>query len=331
VKRSPVTLSDLEGVFAVPPLARSESGPYHPKSGPGCVGLVADQNEAIVRHIRAGGITRLLYGGNAFLYHIPSSDYEGLVDWMAAVDGDVWMIPSLGPSYGRALDQARVLRRHPFPAAMLLPCSDPRDAAGLERGARDIAEALGAPLVLYLKAETTFGEPLDEGLDAIGRLVADGVCAAIKYAVVRRDPSIDPYLDALLARVDRRRVVSGIGERPAVAHMQHWRLPGFTTGSGCLAPRLSARLFDACRSGDFAAAEHLRQSFLPLEDIRDEAGPARVLHAAVEAAGLARVGPVRPFVSDLEPASRDRLEPVARALLAENARATEDAHAPQES
>jgi dihydrodipicolinate synthase/N-acetylneuraminate lyase len=214
---------------------------------------------------------------------------------------------------------------------MLLPCSDPRDAAGLERGVREIAEAIGVPLVLYLKSENTFGESLEAGLDAVGRLVADEVCVAIKYAVVRRDPAIDPYLDALLARVDRRRVVSGIGERPAVTHMQRWRLPGFTTGSGCVAPRLSAMLFDACRSGNFRAAEHLRQSFLPLEDIRDEAGPARVLHAAVEAAGLAKVGPVPPFVSGLDPASLDRLEPVARALLAENARAAEDAHAAQNS
>lgn len=329
MKRSPVTLSDLEGVFAVPPLARVT---VRRSGGIAVAGeLAIDQNDAIVAHIRAGGIARFLYGGNAFLYHITSTDYEALVGWMAAADGDVWMIPSLGPSYGRALDQARVLRRHPFPAAMLLPCSDPRDAAGLERGARDIADALGAPLVLYLKAETTFGELLDEGLDAIGRLVADGVGIAIKYAVVRRDPSVDPYLDGLVARVDRRRVVSGIGERPAVTHMQHWRLPGFTTGSGCLAPRLSATLFDACRRGDFAAAEQMRQSFLPLEDFRDQAGPARVLHAAAEAAGLAKVGPVLPFVSDLDPASLNRLEPVARALFAENARATEDAHAPQES
>ena len=329
MKRSPVTPADLEGVFAVPPLAHLT---VRGSRGMAVAGdLAIEQNDAIVAHIRAGGIARFLYGGNAFLYHIPSADYEALVGWMAAVDGDVWMIPSLGPSYGRALDQARVLRRHPFPAAMLLPCSDPRDAAGLERGIRDIADALGAPLVLYLKSETTFGEPLDEGLDAIGRLVADGVCVAIKYAVVRRDPSVDPYLDALLARVDPPRVVSGIGERPAVAHMQRWGLPGFTTGSGCLAPRLSARLFHACRRGDFAAAEHLRQFFLPLEDLRDEAGPARVLHAAVEAAGLAKVGPVPPFVSDLDPASLDRLEPVARALLAENARVNEHAHASQES
>lgn len=317
----------------MPPLARAESRsratPREDDGAPG--GLADDQNDAIVRHILSGGITRLLYGGNAFLYHVTLADYEALVEWMAAADGEVWMIPSLGPSYGRALDQVRVLRRYGFPAAMLLPCSDPRDAAGLERGVRDMVEALGSPLVLYLKGETTFGEDRHKGLDAIGRLVDEGECVAIKYAVVRPNPVMDPYLDGLVARVDRRRVVSGIGERPAVAHLQRWRLPGFTTGSGCLAPFLSARLLEACRQGDFAAAEELRRLFLPLEDIRDAQGPARVLHAAVRAAGVARVGPVPPFVSALDDPAIARLEPVARALLDANARAVERAHAPQES
>jgi dihydrodipicolinate synthase/N-acetylneuraminate lyase len=311
MKTSPVTLSDLEGVFAVPPLARTlESGR-----------LDRTQNDRIASHIRSGGLTRLLYGGNAFLYHVALDEYEALLDWMAAADGDVWMIPSLGPSYGRGIDQARVLRRHRFPAAMLLPCSDPRDAAGLERGVRAIADASGCPLILYLKEETTFGADRDEGLDAIAALVEDGVCVAIKYAVVRRDPVDDAYLSALVARVDCRRVVSGIGERPAVAHMRHWQLPGFTTGSGCVAPRLSVQLFEACRRGDFSGAEQARRVFLPLEDVRDAEGPTRVLHAVVQAAGIAAMGPIPPFVSDLEPASVALLEPIARALVAENVRA----------
>ena len=73
---------------------------------------------------------------------------------------------------------------------------------------------------------------------------------AIKYAVVRADPAVDPYLDELLARVDRKFVISGIGERPAVLHVEQWGLPGFTTGSGCVAPALSQRVFDACARGD---------------------------------------------------------------------------------
>ena len=40
---------------------------------------------------------------------------------------------------------------------MMLPCGDPRDPAGLEAGIREIADAAGMPLILYLKSEDGFG------------------------------------------------------------------------------------------------------------------------------------------------------------------------------
>lgn len=304
MKTTPVTLEDLQGVFAVPPLARREA-PGRP--------LDFAQNDALVRHMRDGGLTRFLYGGNAFLHHVTLAEYGELLDWLAGIDG--WAIPSLGPSFGRAMDQAPLLRRHRFPAVMALPCGDPRDAAGLEAGLREVAAAADTRLVVYLKSEDGFGSDLEAGLDAVARLVADGACVAIKYAVVRQDPGRDPYLDGLLRRVDRRRVVSGIGERPAITHMSRFGLPGFTTGSGCLAPSLTSALFDACRRGAWGDAEALRALFLPLEDKRDAWGPARVLHAALELAGVARTGPIPPFVTALEAARRTQLEPVARELL----------------
>ena len=255
------------------------------------------ENDRIAHHISSGGITRLVYGGNAFLYHITLAEYEVLLEWLSAFPGDLWMLPSAGPSYGRALDQARVLRKYNFPCVMMLPCADPRDPGGIEQGLREVAEAAEMPLILYFKDENSFGTDRDAGLDAVARLVDDGICVGIKYAIVRADPRIDPYLEGLLRRVDRSRVVSGIGERPAIAHMRQWKLPGFTTGSGCIAPALSNQLFDACRREDYDSAETLRQEFLPLEDLRDSWGPARVLHAATELAGMARTGPVLPYLS----------------------------------
>jgi dihydrodipicolinate synthase/N-acetylneuraminate lyase len=304
----------LRGVFAVPPLARR---PDSVRS------LDFEQNDLIVRHIRSGGITRLIYGGNAFIYHVTLREYEELLIWLVSLDDDVWVIPSIGPSYGRAIDQAKLLRKFQFPAAMMLPCGDPRDAAGLEAGYREIADAAQTKLILYLKDEINFGGDKEAGLDAVARLTADGVCAAIKYAVVRDDPATDSYLTALLARVDRRFVISGIGERPAIVHLREWRLPGFTTGSGCIAPRLSRRIFEACESGEFALAEKLRAEFLPLEDLRDAAGPARVLHAAVEHAGIARMGGVPPFVSELGEAEQIKLGAVAQELLTRNRESSE--------
>ena len=300
---------DMRGVFVVPPLARHDDQARS---------LNFDENNRIVKHIVAGGITRFLYGGNAFLYHITLADYEQLLDWLAGFDDDLWMIPSIGPSYGRAIDQAALLVRHKFPCAMMLPCNDPRDAEGIERGMREIADAAGLPLICYLKEEHNFGGDVEKGLDAVARLMNDGVCTFIKYAVVRSNPKEDAYLDGLLKRVDRQRVISGIGERPAIIHLREWQLPGFTTGSGSLAPRLSRELFAACVREEYERAEALRAAFLPLEDMRDAWSPAKVLHYATELADIAHVGTVPPFLSPLAAGQMQEIASVARALVERN-------------
>jgi dihydrodipicolinate synthase/N-acetylneuraminate lyase len=277
-----------------------------------------EESSRIVRHIAKGGITRFIYGGNAFLYHLTLDEYEQLLAWQAAIKEDgLWFIPSAGPSYGRLMDQAKLLRRFAVPCVMTLPCGDPRDAAGLEVGLREFAHAADTRLMLYLKAETNMGADLMAGLDTVAQLVDEGICIAIKYAVVREDPSQDRYLDQLLKRVERRKVISGIGERPAINHLRQWGLPGFTTGSGCLAPALSGAVFSACRAGDYAEAERVRSRFLDLEDLRDAWGPARVLHHALELAGVATTGPIPPFVSELSPEQKKRIQPVAQELLAQ--------------
>lgn len=311
MKTTPVSIEDLRGVFPVPPLARKNDA---------LRSIDFEQNNRIVRHIAEGGLTRFLYGGNAFLYHITLAEYEALLDWLNSFDDGLWAIPSLGPSYGRAMDQATILRRYKFPCAMALPCGDPRDAKGLETGLREIAEGANTPLILYLKEENNFGADKESGLDVVARLVDEGVCVAIKYAVVRQNPAEDAYLNSLLKRVDRARVISGIGERPAVVHMRDWRLPGFTTGSGCVAPRLSGQIFEACVNGDYETAEGLRADFLPLEDLRDAWSPAKVLHFATQLAGMAETGPVAPFLSSLSEERLKELAPVARALVEKNAR-----------
>ena len=184
----------------------------------------------------------------------------------------------------------------------------------MEAGLRDIAAASGLPLIVYIKSEDAFGHEREEGLDVVGRLVDDGVCVAIKYAVVRDDPRQDSYLDGLLRRVERRRVISGMGERPAVVHLRDFKLGGLTTGSGCIAPRLCASLLEACSVKNWQKADDLRAGFMPLEDLRDAWGPARVLHHATELSGIAPTGPIPPYVSALDARQLDELAPVARRL-----------------
>lgn len=313
MRTQPVHLSDWRGVFPVPPLARRNDERRT---------IDWAENDKLVAYLAAGGITRLIYGGNAFLYHITLAEYEELLGWLNQLDDKLWCIPAAGPSYGRLMDQAPLLRRYRFPAVMHLPCADPRDAAGIERGIRDFHLACALPVMLYLKDEHNMGSDLEAGLNAVTRLVADGICIGIKYAVIRQDPKEDKYLEALLERVDRSIVVSGIGERPAIVHLKDFGLPGFTTGSGCLAPSLSNRILESCQQEDYSTAEQLRQLFLPHEDLRDGWGPARVLHAATELSGIARTASIPPFVSELTAAQKTELTPVARALAAQEAAVT---------
>ena len=122
------------------------------------------------------------------------------------------------------------------------------------------------------------------------------------------------------ARVSASRVISGIGERPAVLHLRDFRLAGFTTGSGVLAPKLCRELLNACRAQDYAKAEDIRSLFLPLEDMRDALGPSKVLHYALAAAGIANTGPILPYLSPLSASQLTELESIAKTLVERDSR-----------
>lgn len=288
MKTDPVVPKDLAAsVLSVPPLARTASG-----------GLDRQANGKLLAHLRAGGVRTFLYGGNANLYHMAPSEFPAFLTMLAdlAEDGD-WMVPSVGSDYGKALDQVGMLKDLPFPTAMVLPQRFPVAPDGVATGLRKLADAYGKPLIAYVK---------DDGFIAaadLGRLVADGAVCAVKYAIVRERPEVDPYLEEVLQHVDRSQVVSGIGERPAVAHLTRFDLASFTSGCVCIAPGLSTAILRALKRGDATEAERLRKLFLPLEDLRDKYSPLRVLHAAVELAGIAQTGPLLPFLTNLTDAA----------------------------
>ena len=210
-----------------------------------------------------------------------------------ADDAD-WIIPSVGSDFGKASDQLAFLRAEGFPTAMVLPHRFPFTPAGIATGLRKLADIYGRPIIAYVK-DDGFIAPRD-----LAKLVADGAVCAVKYAIVNPDPTINPFLDELLQHVDRRIVISGIGERPAIAHLTHFKLAAFTSGSVCVAPALSTALLRALQRGDRQEAERLRALFIPLEDLRDRHSPLRVLHAAVALAGIAETGPLLPFLSTIE-------------------------------
>jgi dihydrodipicolinate synthase/N-acetylneuraminate lyase len=142
----------------------------------------------------------------------------------------------------------------------------------------------------------------------------------IKYAVVREDTAVDPFLTELVQTVGADRIVSGIGEQPAITHLRDFGLTGFTSGCVCVAPSLSMSLLEFIKNGDIENAERIRQIFEPLENQRNSINPIRVLHTAVAQAGIAETGPLIPLLSEIPDHEISGIATAARVLLeAENA------------
>jgi dihydrodipicolinate synthase/N-acetylneuraminate lyase len=295
------TLTDklTRSVLAVPPLARNKD-----------LTLNEAENTKVIRHIEAGGIRTLLYGGNANFYHLALSEYDQVIGYLGqAARPDTLVIPSVGPAYGTTMDQAKVLRRHKFETVMVLPHQGITTPEGVEAGIKRFVQAAGIPALLYIKHDG-YIEP-----ENAKRLADEGLISGIKYAVVRSDPVQDPYLRKLVQLVDPKIIVSGIGEQPAIIHMRDFGLAGMTSGCICVAPRLSRLMLEALRAGDWAGADEIRQTFKPLEDLRNSINPIRVLHEAVRLAGIAETGPLLPLMSNLPESDHRSVAEAAKRLV----------------
>jgi hypothetical protein len=186
------------------------------------------------------------------------------------------------------------------------------DLAALVTNARTVQARAGARLLPMVKANG-YGlgaVPVARALEAVrpwgfgvatpregAELRAGGILAPIVVFSPLNPSWIPLYLE--------HRLTPSIGD---VAGLAAWQPHGgpfhleIDTGMG----RAGIRWDDA---------EQLRALFLPLEDRRDAWGPARVLHAATELAGVAKTGPIPPFVTALAADQRAAVQPLARELL----------------
>lgn len=298
MQTQPITAEQLNAsVIAVPPLAREDDV------------ISVEENRKIISFIEQGGVSTLLYGGNANIYHISLGEFRRTLEILSEQSAsETLVIPAIGPAYGTALDQIEVLKDFEFPSVMLLPMQGLTTDEGVATGFRRLVERLGKPIVLYIKFES-FIEP-----ETVAGLVDDGLVSWIKYAIVREDPSQDAYLADLVDRVDPGIIVSGIGEQPAIVHRRRFGITGFTSGCVCVNPALSQQMLQAMNAEQWDRAEEIRKVFAPLEDLRNEINPIRVLHEAVQLAGIAETGPALPLLSGLAEEDAARVGDAARAL-----------------
>src|SRR5436305_12299816 len=111
-------------VLAVPPMARNKD-----------FSLNEAENAKLIRHMEAGGIRTLLYGGNANFYHIALSEYDQVLNNLEQSAGaDTLVIPSVAATFGTMMDQAKIVRKHKFPTVMILPLQGAVTSKGVEAG-----------------------------------------------------------------------------------------------------------------------------------------------------------------------------------------------------
>lgn len=297
----PITADRLaSSVIAVPPLARDKDGR-----------ISSAENKKLISYLENGGVSILLYGGNAVLYHIRPSEYASLLDQLCqSAAPETLVVPSVGPAYGTMMDQAQVLRDFQFPTVMILPQKEIADETGIARGIRAFAESYGKPIVLYLKHDRWLAPSI------VKSMYKDGLISWIKYAVVLDNPANDDYLREILQAAPAEVVVSGIGEQPAIVHMRDFGIVSYTSGCVCVAPRLSMQMLKAIQAKDYAGAESIRMQFTGLEDLRNAIQPIRVLHCAVDAAQICHTGPMQPMLGELSPAQLAQVAMAASQLKA---------------
>ena len=302
------TVDWKSSVIAVPPLCRRPDYSLDPR-----------QNQKLIRHIEDGGVTTLLYGGNANLYHCRPSEYASLLAMLTdSVSDTTVVIPSVGPSHGVMMDQAAVLRKFNFPTAMLLPQTGMTTTDGIVAGVRSFVEGFGRPILLYVKHDGFID------VSGVATLYEEGLISGIKYAIVRDNPAEDVYLRELVQHVDPSIVISGIGEQPAITHLREFGLAGFTSGCVCIAPKLSMAMLASIRRADWSTAEQIRAQFSPLEDLRNAINPVRVLHRAVSLCQIADTGPHLPLLSELSTDQQESVSAAACDLLELNREAVGD-------
>lgn len=299
----PITSATLAAsVISVPPLARNADGSFN-----------REENRKLIRHLEGGGVSTLLYGGNAILAHISISEYAEMLAMLTELSGEKSLvIPSVGPGFGMMMDQAKILRDFAFPTAMMLPSRDVVTSDGVASAAAAIR-----------RSDATAGGALHQER----RLHRDRRRAA---AGERWPAVVDQVRDG--ARQSRQRpipaAVGGCGwsvadrqrHRRATggSHLREFGLAGYTSGCVCVAPRLSMQMLRAIKAGDFSTAERIQSIFRPLEDLRNAINPIRVLHTAVSLAGIAEMGPIIPLLAEVNAADRPAIKDAATKLLHQN-------------
>ena len=247
--------------------------------------------------------------GTGMVYDASLEEYEAVVGTFLDAAGDAaYVVPGIGPGFGRALEMGHIARSLGVAGVMIMPVVGPASANGVYNGLREITKTVQLPTVLYQRRLDIM--PAD---DAVSLCELDDV-VGLKYAV----DDLDAF-DRIIERAGAHAaMVCGMAEDPCIDYMARGAV-GFSSGMANFVPQMSLTLRERFAAGDRGEAERLRALMVPFEDLRGENAArysSSALHAAMDHAGLAG-GPVIPFAEDVALQDLPRLHAMVDALMRE--------------
>lgn len=274
-------LDDYKGVLVV------TITPRHPDGSVDIDGVKRNAQYLIDRGIRI----LMPQCGTGLVYDSSLDDYRRTVEAMTDAVGDqAYVIPGVGPGYGRTQEMGRIAREFGVDGVMIMPVVGPASPEGVYTGLSDLVQTLDLPIVLYLK------DPRLMPVESTVRLAGMEQVHAIKYAV--KDLGM---FDALVDEIgDDVVLLCGMAEKPAVEFMDHGA-KGYSSGMANFVPKMSLALHNAYMAGNRAEVERIHALMVPFEDIRAEGKGkynAAALHVALERIDLAG-GPVIPMSTNV--------------------------------
>ncbi len=257
----------------------------------------------------ASGLEALCFcGSNGEIHALALSEYERICAVAGgAAAGRTYLIFGVGQSWSAARAQAAIARRAGAKAVLCIaPYMGDANEPGLADYYRGVADAAEISVILY---QTKWSGVLP--LTLLDRLAdVENICT-----VKDENGNLSHYMNVRRHFGDRFRWINGMAE-PFVPSFWSLGVRTFTSGLACFMPRVTLRIRELARAGDFAGVNRvLNDLVLPMYELRNRR-PGYKVSMIKTAMALAGMGPafVRPPLIPMVPTDRDDL----RALMAQH-------------
>lgn len=275
--------------------------------------VVPDVLGRFVRESAAAGISVFIPAAGTGEFHSLSAAeaVECIRVTREAAGRDAVVMAPVGLALGHAIEVGRQAAEIGADALLVMPPVHPYlSDAGVGDYLRAIADAIPLPLLTYKRGPV----PSDK---LLLQLAGEGRLVGVKYAV----NDVDAFARLAAAAAGWLGLYCGTAERFAPFFMLAGAA-GYTSGSGCVAPRLTLALHAALAVGDMARAMRLLAAIRPLEDARARDGDSyniTLVKFWLEECGHP-FGPPRPPQRRLTDAEKAEFAGVLKAVREEEAK-----------